>query len=124
MPVKYECKKCNTRFVEWGAEKNEFKCPYCPRESLFRVGAAAEEAAPSLKRKKPAKKAAAKKTEPVIEMDGIDTDLETDTAEPEITEDGLVVVKEKNGDVLSDDDDEEPELDFEGDSTGTPTFDD
>jgi len=58
MPVKYECKKCNTRFVEWGAEKNEFKCPYCPDEALFRVGAPPEEEAPSLKRRKPAKKKA------------------------------------------------------------------
>jgi len=27
MAVKYECPECGRRFLEWGAEKNGFKCP-------------------------------------------------------------------------------------------------
>lgn len=44
MTVKYECPKCNKRFVEWGAKKLEFKCPVCtPKKGgeaveLVRIG--------------------------------------------------------------------------------------
>ena len=53
MPVKFYCKKCDKRFVDWGAEKLGFKCPVCPGEELVRVGHADERSLkrPSLKRK-------------------------------------------------------------------------
>jgi hypothetical protein len=38
MPVKYQCPKCERRFVEWGAQKLNFKCPTCPDEELVRLG--------------------------------------------------------------------------------------
>ncbi|MBP8129820.1 MAG: hypothetical protein KA184_09615 [Candidatus Hydrogenedentes bacterium] len=39
MPVKYQCPKCERRYVEWGAEKFGFKCPHCVNEELVRLGA-------------------------------------------------------------------------------------
>lgn len=39
MAVKYQCPKCDRRFVEWGAEKIGFKCPN-DGEDLLRVGTA------------------------------------------------------------------------------------
>lgn len=39
MAVKYQCPKCDRRFVEWGAQKLEFKCPN-DGEDLLRVGTA------------------------------------------------------------------------------------
>lgn len=38
MPVKYQCPRCEKRFVEWGAEKLGFKCPDCDGEELVRLG--------------------------------------------------------------------------------------
>ncbi len=54
MAVKYHCRKCGKRFIDWGAQKLGFKCPDCGGdEELVRLGAADEKAArkPSLKRK-------------------------------------------------------------------------
>lgn len=39
MAVKYQCPKCDKRFVEWGAAKMDFKCPN-DGEDLLRVGTA------------------------------------------------------------------------------------
>ena len=39
MAVKYQCPKCDRRFVEWGAQKLEVKCPN-DGEDLLRVGTA------------------------------------------------------------------------------------
>lgn len=39
MAVKYQCPKCDRRFLDWGAEKLGFKCPTCG-EDLLRVGTA------------------------------------------------------------------------------------
>lgn len=39
MAVKYQCPKCDRRFLDWGAEKLGFKCPTCS-EDLLRVGTA------------------------------------------------------------------------------------
>lgn len=52
MPVKYQCPKCEKRFVDWGAEKLGFRCPYCTDVPLLRLGAPAEQLqiAPSLRR--------------------------------------------------------------------------
>jgi hypothetical protein len=62
MPVKYCCPKCEKRFVDWGAEKLNFRCPDCVGEELVPVGGSvpAKKKAPSLKRKPRKKKAAAK----------------------------------------------------------------
>lgn len=53
MAIKYHCRKCGKRFVEWGAAKFEFKCPDCEGEELVRVGGAEEVSAkrPTLKRR-------------------------------------------------------------------------
>ncbi|MCX5757010.1 MAG: hypothetical protein NTU83_00585 [Candidatus Hydrogenedentes bacterium] len=54
MAVKYHCRKCGKRFIDWGAQKLGFKCPDCGGdEELVRLGAADEKTArkPSLKRK-------------------------------------------------------------------------
>ncbi|HPO15368.1 MAG TPA: hypothetical protein PLI09_18135 [Candidatus Hydrogenedentes bacterium] len=40
MPVKYQCPKCERRFVEWGAQKLNFKCPTCPNVELVKMGGA------------------------------------------------------------------------------------
>lgn len=54
MAVKYHCRKCGKRFIDWGAQKLAFKCPDCGgEEELVRLGGADEKTArkPSLKRK-------------------------------------------------------------------------
>ena len=53
MTIKYHCRKCGKRFVDWGAEKLGYKCPDCGDEDLVRIGAAEDRAVkrPSLKRK-------------------------------------------------------------------------
>jgi len=55
MAVKYHCRKCGKRFVDWGAEKLEYKCPDCDDEELVRIGSAEDKPVkrPSLKRKVP-----------------------------------------------------------------------
>lgn len=61
MPLKYYCPKCEKRFIDWGAEKLNFKCPTCADETLFRVGTHpdGEDGAPSL-----SKAAAKRKVKP------------------------------------------------------------
>jgi hypothetical protein len=53
MAVKFHCRKCGKRFIDWGAEKLGFKCPDCENEELVRVGAADDKVVrkPSLKRR-------------------------------------------------------------------------
>jgi len=53
MAVKYHCRKCGKRFLDWGAEKLGYKCPECGDEELVRLGAGDDKAVrkPSLKRK-------------------------------------------------------------------------
>jgi len=53
MAVKYHCRKCGKRFVDWGAEKLGYKCPDCEGEELIRVGSPDDKVVkrPSLKRK-------------------------------------------------------------------------
>ncbi len=65
MAVKYECSKCQRRFIDWAIDKIKegVTCDECTGEHLLSVGApiAAKKAkSPSLKRA-PKKKAAAKK---------------------------------------------------------------
>ncbi len=53
MAVKYHCRKCGKRFIDWGAEKLGFKCPECENEELVRIGASDDKVVrkPSLKRR-------------------------------------------------------------------------
>lgn len=53
MAVKYHCRKCGKRFLDWGAEKLGYKCPDCDGEQLIRVGSPDDKVVkrPSLKRK-------------------------------------------------------------------------
>lgn len=82
MAVKYHCRKCGKRFIDWGAEKLGFKCPDCGDEELVRLGASDEKGAkkPSLKRKPRRIIAAAAASEEGLH--GGDAD-EMDAEEPE-----------------------------------------
>jgi len=42
MAIKYHCRKCGKRFVEWGAEKLGHKCPDCENEELVPAGQSEE----------------------------------------------------------------------------------
>ena len=76
MSIKYQCPKCGKRFIEWGAEKVDFKCTECEGQELLRVGRPESDKkskaakAPSLRRgkKKKKKKAAAAPPPPKIEV--------------------------------------------------------
>jgi len=50
---KYHCRKCGRRFIDWGAEKLNYKCPDCDGEELVRVGGVIDGSTkrPSLRRK-------------------------------------------------------------------------
>ncbi len=83
MPVKFQCPKCERRFVEWGAQKLNFKCPNCAGQELLRVGSAEGHALqpPRLKRR-PAKVGKA----PVeAELDFADMDV---VEEEEVVDEG------------------------------------
>jgi hypothetical protein len=53
MAIKYQCRSCGKRYMDWGAEKLGFKCPDCENEELVPAGQAEEKVArrPALKRK-------------------------------------------------------------------------
>ena len=115
MPIKYFCPKCSKRFVDWGAEKLNFKCPVCIEEDLLRVGGSDElhtpSKKPSLKRKtkakKAAKKAAKKKKVPTVtsKVETVDLDVSGVEGEKEFEiEDSLLTVPD--GDDTTDLDDE------------------
>jgi DNA-directed RNA polymerase subunit RPC12/RpoP len=103
MAVKYHCRKCGKRFVEWGAEKLGFKCPDCEGEDLVRVGLSDEKGArrPSLKRK-------GRRPVPVVSV------AEDDLIAPDIEE---VETEEIEGEapqtVFIADDDEGPQADLD-----------
>jgi len=82
MAVKYHCRKCGKRFIDWGAQKLGYKCPDCGDEELVRLGAGDEKAArkPSLKRKPRRVVPAAQSTDP--NLLGVDLD-EMEAEEPE-----------------------------------------
>jgi predicted nucleic acid-binding Zn-ribbon protein len=74
MVVKYQCPACSKRFVEWGAQKIDFKCPDCEEEKLVLMGpsesAATAKKKPSLRKRK----TAARKPKPVQAPPVDDTD--------------------------------------------------
>ncbi len=73
MAIKYFCPKCHKRFVEWGAQKNGFKCPNpdCEKEELKLMDSAVLiEAVEKLKLKRVKRK----KTPPVPIGEDFDVD--------------------------------------------------
>lgn len=93
MAVKYHCKKCGKRFIDWGAEKLGFKCPD-DGDELVRAGASDEKAA-----KRPALKRRAKKAVPAIPLEDEELMLEdVDAIEPdeveEEEEEGILIGEE------------------------------
>lgn len=94
MAVKYFCPKCGRRFVEWGAQKLEFKCPTetCDEEPLVLPGAVELEAdeKPKVKRAKKAKSIVplTNPEDDIAEMDDgfIDGDEDIDDDEEELEE--------------------------------------
>ncbi len=77
MVAKYQCPKCERRFVEWGAEKLDFKCPHCSDGILVRVGARpSAPVSPKLKRR-PAKVIAPEEEDLV----GAEADIEEEEVE-------------------------------------------
>ncbi len=91
MAVKYHCKKCGKRFVDWGAEKLGFKCPD-DGEELVRAGLADDKAA-----KRPALKRRAKKAVPSIPLEDEELlmedaeAIETDEVEEEEEEESILL---------------------------------
>ena len=78
MALKYHCRKCGKKYVEWGADKLGFLCPQCDGEELVRVGGSGG-AAP----KKPSLKRTARKTrvKKVRKAENVDDLAETEEVE-------------------------------------------
>jgi len=96
MALKYHCRKCGKKYVEWGADKLRFLCPQCDGEELVRVGGSggAPPKKPSLKRtarKTRVKKARkAEDVDDVVEteqVEGPDELVSTGDGDPEVSED-------------------------------------
>ena len=107
MPVKYYCPKCSKRFVEWGAEKLGFKCPYCQDEEMTRLGShgAPVKTKPSLKKKAAKKGKAAKskkaavvpKLAKTVDVDLPDKSLDADFG---LTEEILTISDDDNENIV------------------------
>lgn len=78
MVAKYQCPKCERRFVEWGAEKLDFKCPHCTDGILVRVGARPAAAIQSPKLKRRPAKAIAPEEEDLV---GVEVEVEEEEVE-------------------------------------------
>ncbi len=50
--IKYFCPKCGKKFVEWGAKKTDFKCPYCKDAELQRIGITSDQVIPTPRARK------------------------------------------------------------------------
>lgn len=90
MAVKYQCPKCEKRYVEWGAEKLEFKCPECEEKLELMGGASAKpkaKAKRTLKRKAKPKKVKAR----ALSASDYNEDVEKEV----LATDGLVIVDDK-----------------------------
>lgn len=104
MAVKFHCRKCGKRFVDWGAEKLAYKCPDCEDEELVRIGSTDDKAVkrPSLKRK-PRRVAVATVPDEEEEVSAIDEEPGEDEGvftddEDEVEEDTDIVDESKTGD--------------------------
>lgn len=94
MPVKYQCPKCERRYVEWGAQKFNFKCPHCVSEELVRLGAIEQSSSRSSSLKRRPRKVAA---QPIPTEEAELSELEPvepaeDVDEEEVEEEPEVVV--------------------------------
>ena len=93
MAVKYHCRKCGKRFVEWGAQKLNFKCPDCKDEELVRVGLSEGKAV-----KRPAAKRRVRRALPVVHATEEEVlapdveDIEAEEVEVEEVEPGTVFI--------------------------------
>ncbi|MBI3117184.1 MAG: hypothetical protein HYZ00_00760 [Candidatus Hydrogenedentes bacterium] len=89
MPVKYECPKCEKRFVEWGAQKLNFMCPHCKGGQLVRVGASEDRPVrkPSLRRRGRAERVPAAP----VELEAVEASVEEFVEEEEETEEPEVL---------------------------------
>ena len=100
MPLKYYCPKCSKRFVDWGAEKLDFKCPDCDGETLFRVGTQPEneEVKPSL-----SKSAAKRKRSTPAKAAAKSSDGDPDSNEPSGNDESADFDDSDDGDDISED---------------------
>lgn len=119
MPVKYECPKCEKRFVDWGAEKLRFKCPTCIGEQLVRVGSLEDRPVRKPTLRKRAKAEKPKEEEAVLAGDVTDDEELVEEPEEEEVIIGVVPALGKDtddfdDDVVVDDDDTEISDDGEG----------
>ena len=89
MAIKYHCRKCGKRFVEWGAAKLNYKCPNCETEELVRVGPSEEKSTKrqSLKRKPRRSIPAAHIAEEELIVPDIEQ-IEAEEVEPEFEQEG------------------------------------
>ncbi len=88
MAVKYQCAKCEKRFIEWGAEKLEFMCPDCNEKLELMGGTAVKpkaKAKRTLKRKAKPKKVKA----PALSPSDYNEEMETEVK----ATDGLQIVE-------------------------------
>jgi hypothetical protein len=116
MPVKFECPKCEKRFVDWGAERLDYKCPECDGEELVRVGSLADDKParkPTLKRKPKAKPVKVIEAE---DLDVVDPELVVDAevssddtvaAASSTLEDSEIAVEDADLDAAEEEEEEE-----------------
>lgn len=99
--VKFFCPKCGRRFVEWGAEKLEFKCPTegCEQEQLLALGSNELDLEDKSKIKRPKKsKSIVPLVNPEDDVSGLedgfidDADADLDDEEEELEEEEEEVV--------------------------------
>ena len=122
MAVKYHCRKCGKRFVEWGAQKLDFRCPDCETEELVRMGSSEDKAPkrPTLKRRvrRPAAEEAEGKEEALLADTEETEEVETDEVLFEAGEPGMDYEETVSVGDTEDTDSGEPEL---GDELGFGT---
>ena len=81
MAEKYYCPTCGCRYIDWGAEKLDFKCPTegCEQNTLLLVGSDAGAKIEKPKRKRAAKsKTIVPRSKPQKTTSKKDADLDTD----------------------------------------------
>ena len=119
MAVKYFCPNCERRFVEWGAQKLDFKCPTegCEQKTLLLLGSADLDGEDKPKAKRPKKaKSIVPLTNPeddISELDGgfIDEDSDLDEEEEELEEEEEEVLATPVVAVVDDDDTDDVSVD-------------
>lgn len=145
MAVKYQCPKCDRRYLEWGAEKLGFKCSNCPEEDLLRVGTAIDMPLSTASLKRRPKKIDTRTAlydddvDASTFGDGFEEDIDEEITESDVEPEIAVgkgagrVVADDGGDVELDadledtddvtEDDDTDALDFDGDAAGVEPID-